>query len=63
MIPFIGIPILNRLDLLERCLACIDLPAELVIINNNSVDGTFGRELHALAGKHGAQEPCTITLG
>lgn len=51
---FIGIPILNRTDLLKRCVDSIDLPAEIVIVNNNTVDPGFRRDLHALAGRiHG----------
>lgn len=46
---FIGIPVLNRCDLLRRCVASIDVPADIVIVNNNNVDGTFNRELADLA--------------
>lgn len=45
----IGIPILNRLDLLKECLQSIDYPAEVLIINNNTVDGNFCGELSLLA--------------
>ena len=38
---FIGIPILNRLDLLVNCLDALDYPRELVIVNNNTVDPSF----------------------
>lgn len=34
---FIGIPVLNRPDLLARCLAAVDHPADVVVVNN-SVD-------------------------
>jgi GT2 family glycosyltransferase len=50
---FIGVPILNRLDLLERCLAAIDYPAEIVIVNNNTVDGEFKARLEAMATSQG----------
>ena len=46
---FLGIPILNRLDLLERCLAAIDYPARIVIVNNNSIDPQFRQGLERLA--------------
>ncbi len=49
---FIGIPILNRLDLLARCLAAIDFPAEGVIVNNNAVDAGFRAELHNLSSSY-----------
>jgi GT2 family glycosyltransferase len=46
---FIGIPILNRLDFLQRCLQSIDHAAEIVIVNNNSIDRGFSRDLQELA--------------
>ncbi len=46
---FIGIPILNRLDFLHRCLQSIDHAADVVVVNNNTVDQGFTRELQALA--------------
>ena len=52
---FIGIPILNRLDLLARCLDHIDVPAEILIVNNNSVDEAFREELSNLASRHGLE--------
>lgn len=42
---FIGIPILNRLDLLRRCADAIDVPAEVVLVGNNAVDEVFQRDL------------------
>lgn len=48
---WIGIPILNRGDLLQRCVATIDVPARVVIVNNNNVDETFNRELTQLAAR------------
>lgn len=46
---FIGIPILNRVDLLERCIAAIDYPADIFIVNNNTVDAQFDLQLEDLA--------------
>lgn len=46
---FIGIPILNRLDLLERCIGAVDYPAEIVIVNNNSIDADFKNRLEVFA--------------
>ena len=39
MIPVIGIPYLNRPDLLQRCLASIDHPVDTVILIDNSNGG------------------------
>lgn len=40
MIPVLGIPVLNRGDLLERLINCIDFPVQkLVIINNGNDSG------------------------
>lgn len=50
---FIGIPILNRLDLLAKCIDCLDVPAEVVVVNNNSVDASFKEELITLATSKG----------
>jgi GT2 family glycosyltransferase len=47
---FIGIPVLNRADLLARCLAALDHEIEGVIVNNNAADSDFARELDRLAG-------------
>jgi GT2 family glycosyltransferase len=45
---FIGIPILNRIDLLEYCLDSIDYPAEVIVVNNSrNVD--FADQLDQLA--------------
>jgi GT2 family glycosyltransferase len=49
---FLGIPVLNRLDLLERCLARVDVPAEILIVNNNTTERHFGPGLAALAAAH-----------
>lgn len=53
---FLGIPILNRLDLLERCLTAIDYPATIVVVNNSPDNAAFSSELHALAG----EKQCTV---
>ena len=50
---FIGIPILNRLDLLVRCVKALDHPAEIIIINNNSTDSDFKKQLDAFSGAGG----------
>ncbi|HVT59845.1 MAG TPA: hypothetical protein VHR45_15770 [Thermoanaerobaculia bacterium] len=50
---FIGIPILNRADLLERCLDQIDHPAHVLVVNNNSVHPGFNGRLHRLARQRG----------
>jgi len=50
---FVGIPILNRLDLLVECLDMIDVPAEIVIVNNNSIDPDFRSELEDLCRTRG----------
>jgi hypothetical protein len=46
---FVGIPVLNRCDLLRECVASIDLPAQVTIVNNNNVDAEFNAELLALS--------------
>lgn len=52
---FIGIPILNRPDLLERCLDRIDLPAHVLVVNNNAVDERFNDQLWRLASARGVE--------
>lgn len=42
---FVGIPILNRVDLLERCLDHVDHPADLLVVNNNSIHQGFNGRL------------------
>ena len=49
---FIGIPILNRADLLDTCLSKIDVPADVLIVNNNSVDPQFHKDMAGLAEKY-----------
>ena len=50
---FIGIPVLNRVDLLQRALESIDIPAYIYIVNNNSVDSEFQEKLAILKEAHG----------
>lgn len=50
---FIGIPILNRVDLLERCLDHVDHPAELLVVNNNSIHQGFNGRLRRQAKARG----------
>ena len=50
---FLAIPVLNRLDLLERAVARIDQPAEVLIVNNNTADPAFDAGLAALATARG----------
>ncbi|HXO21402.1 MAG TPA: glycosyltransferase [Thermoanaerobaculia bacterium] len=52
---FLGIPVLNRLDLLDRCLGSVDLRGEIVVVNNNTVDPAFAADLAPLAARHGAE--------
>ena len=52
---FLGIPILNRLDLLEGCLDSVDYPAEIVVVNNNARDRSFRRQVNLLARERGFQ--------
>lgn len=42
MIPVLGIPGLNRPDLLRRCLASLDVPVERLVVIDNSADGSIG---------------------
>jgi hypothetical protein len=48
---FIGIPLLNRLDLLEKAIASYDHPHDLFIVNNNSMDADFNKAFDALQEK------------
>lgn len=46
---FLGIPVLNRFDLLEQCLSSFDYsPIELFIVNNNTVDSSLNEHLGRL---------------
>lgn len=51
---FLGIPVLNRLDLLAQCLERIDLPADVLIVNNNTLDSGFDAGVAELAESRGA---------
>jgi len=42
---FIGVPLLNRLDLLKKAVATYDHPHELFVVNNNTVDDALDAEL------------------
>jgi GT2 family glycosyltransferase len=48
---FIGIPILNRLDLLTKCVAALDYPAEVVVVNNNACETKFNLRLDSMASE------------
>lgn len=52
---FVGIPVLNRIDLLERCLDRIDHPADVLIVNNDTVYPKIDARLTRLADKRGAE--------
>ena len=49
-LPFIGIPILNRGDLLERLIKSIDYPVETVFIINNGKDESVRRAIEKITG-------------
>ena len=55
---FIGIPIVNRLDLLKNCVETLDISAEILIINNNPGDKQFNLDLHKLAQHREAEVLC-----
>lgn len=49
---FVGIPVLNRFDLLERAIMALDYePMELFVINNNTVDEANQRRFEELKGR------------
>ena len=41
MVPVIIVPVLNRYDLLDRCLQSIDYPVETLIFIDNGVQSTL----------------------
>lgn len=50
---FLGIPVLNRFDLLEQALASLDYPSlELYIVNNNTVDAAANEHLSILQNQY-----------
>lgn len=49
MAPVLGIPVISRPDLLRACLASIDLPVRLVVIDNSGTG-----ELGDVAAEYGA---------
>lgn len=50
---FLGIPVLNRFDLLDQSIASLDyLDIELFIVNNNTVDQTQNNYLSELQAKY-----------
>jgi hypothetical protein len=51
-LPLLGIPILNRYDLLQRLMASLDHPIEtLAIVDNSGGDGDVGQQLQDLQAK------------
>jgi len=46
---FVGIPVLNRIDLLEQCVRSIDYPADIFVVNNNTYDQEFNDRLKAMS--------------
>ena len=51
----IGIPILNRIDLLLECIGALDYPAHIVVINNNVSDTDFLSRLDKLSVEGGVK--------
>lgn len=47
-IPVLGIAILNRADLLKRCLQSIDYPVDKLVIVDNSDSADFNNSVHVL---------------
>lgn len=50
-IPFLGIPVLNRGDLLERCLDSIDCPVDRIVVLNNGNDPSVESYTKCLKGR------------
>jgi GT2 family glycosyltransferase len=51
MIPVVGVPILNRGDLLLRCVESIDYPVNILVIINNGTDEGVTKALVDLGGR------------
>lgn len=50
---FLGIPVINRFDLLDQALASLDYPnIELFIVNNNTVDSEAQKTFESIQGKY-----------
>jgi GT2 family glycosyltransferase len=56
-IPVLGIPVYNRLDLLERCLKSIDFPVDVIVIIDNSPEQNLSEEYFPAKSK----EYCVVT--
>jgi hypothetical protein len=53
---FLGIPVLNRFDLLEQSIQSLDYPnLELYIVNNNTTDSAQNQHLQELSTKYNFQ--------
>jgi len=52
VVPLLGIPVLNRGDLLARCLDSIDYPVERIVIINNGTDETVEASIARAAKIH-----------
>lgn len=57
-IPVLGIPHLNRPDLLVRCIESIDYPVDHLVIVQNGPDSQFPERLGTMAAAHGVKK-CT----
>ena len=55
-LPLLGVPILNRIDLLERLLASLDQPVHTLAIVDNSIDQCIDNSTGAPAGAAISQE-------
>jgi hypothetical protein len=55
-LPLLGVPILNRIDLLERLLASLDQPVHTLAIVDNSIDHSANNSTAAPAGASISQE-------
>lgn len=61
-IPFIGIPVLNRGDLLKRCVMSIDYPVDHVVIVNNGKDASVERAIDELFREFSQRERLTVVI-